>query len=217
MQKRIKLIAALLALMLILSACSSLDVVGKDSVRAFGEVLEVLPPEGSPEEGWVIKAPDGEASFEIHNDALFMTVNAQPFIDAGLDISKVNNISEGNLVFLSPGFDMLNQNIKETPIKQFEAAVNALRSSIGYHTPLDHYNISLGDGNMFEWAKDLQINGMTKENQDKDIVFVLNPEPLIAAGVDPEKVKGWIYTTVNMGMGGKSTEVYKFLKPFDLK
>jgi len=31
---------------------------------------------------------------------------------------------------------------------------------------------------------------------DKDIVFVLNPEPLIAAGVDPKAVDGWVFARV---------------------
>ena len=48
-------------------------------------------------------------------------------------------------------------------------------------------------------------------------MFVLNPEPLIAAGVDPELVKGWVYTTVNVEIDGKATDVYKFLKPFNLQ
>jgi hypothetical protein len=54
-------------------------------------------------------------------------------------------------------------------------------------------------------------------NQDKDIVFVLNPEPLIAAGVDPEKVEGWAYAQVPVEENGETTQVWKFLKPFDLK
>jgi hypothetical protein len=70
---------------------------------------------------------------------------------------------------------------------------------------------------MFEWAKDFSTNTVTKENQDKDIVFVLNPEPLISAGVDPAKVKGWSYGEVTVDMDGKQTEVYKFLKAADLK
>jgi hypothetical protein len=48
-------------------------------------------------------------------------------------------------------------------------------------------------------------------------VFVLNPEPLIAAGVDPQKVEGWAFAKVEVHMDGKPTEVDKFLKPFDLK
>ncbi len=60
--------------------------------------------------------------------------------------------------------------------------MNLSRGSISYHMALDHYGVALGGGNMFEWAKDLGAN-------DKDIVFVLDPEPLIAAGVDPQRWK----------------------------
>ena len=77
--------------------------------------------------------------------------------------------------------------------------------------------MKLGDGNMFEWAKDMLKNTATNTDQDKDIVFVLNPEPLIAAGVDPAKVTGWVYAEVPVEENGKTTQVYKFLKPFNLK
>ena len=46
------------------------------------------------------------------------------------------------------------------------------------------------------------------DKNDKDIVFVLNPQPFIKAGVDPNKIDGWIYAKVG--------EDYKLLKPFDL-
>ncbi|MDR0876139.1 MAG: hypothetical protein LBN12_08025, partial [Clostridiales Family XIII bacterium] len=129
-----------------------------------------------------------------------------------------HNIRPGevSIYFMSAGLDMLNQNVEADPLKQFESNAKGLRDSIGYHTALDHYNVMLGDGNMFEWAKDFSVNGQTKENQDKDIVFVLNPEPLIAAGVDPEKVDGWAYAQVSVEIDGKAADVYKFLKPFDL-
>lgn len=84
----------------------------------------------------------------------------------------------------------------------------ASRERLGYHAEMDHYNFDLG-GAMFEWAKDLAAN-------DKDIVFALNPEPLIAAGADPEKVEGWIYAQVPVMRDGKATQVWKFLKIFNL-
>jgi len=59
-------------------------------------------------------------------------------------------------------------------------------------------------------------NGVTKEPQNKDIVFVLNPEPLIAAGVNAERVNGWVYAQVKVDIKGKKTDVWKFLKAFDL-
>jgi F420-0:gamma-glutamyl ligase len=63
---------------------------------------------------------------------------------------------------------------------------------------------------MFEWAKDMTTN-------DKDIVFVLNPEVFINAGVDASNVEGWVFAKVEtMDESGKKIEVDKFLKPFDL-
>jgi len=70
---------------------------------------------------------------------------------------------------------------------------------------------------MFEWAKDMKVNWYDNSNQDKDIVFVLNPEPLIAAGVDIEHVDGWAYAQVQVEENGKMEQVWKLLKPFDLK
>lgn len=85
------------------------------------------------------------------------------------------------------------------------------REQIKYHADLDHYGVDVGNGNMFEWAKDMETN-------DKDIVYVLSPQVFIDAGVDPENVDGWLFAKVNvMDKDGKSVEVDKFLKPFDLK
>ena len=64
---------------------------------------------------------------------------------------------------------------------------------------------------MFEWAKDMSKN-------DKDIVYVLNPQVFIDAGVDPQKVEGWVSAKVPIvDKDGKTVEVDKFLKPFNLK
>jgi poly-D-alanine transfer protein DltD len=53
---------------------------------------------------------------------------------------------------------------------------------------------------------------------DKVIVFVLNPEPFIKAGVDPAKVQEWVFAKVEVkNKEGKKELVDKFLKPFNLK
>ena len=63
---------------------------------------------------------------------------------------------------------------------------------------------------MFEWAKDMGSN-------DKDIVFVLNPEPFIEAGADPEAIEGWIFGKVKvMDAKGRMIEADKLLKPYNL-
>jgi poly-D-alanine transfer protein DltD len=64
---------------------------------------------------------------------------------------------------------------------------------------------------MFEMAKDMSKN-------DKDIVFVLNPQAFIDAGVDPAKVEGWIFAKIKVeDAKGKMVEVDKLLKPFNLQ
>jgi hypothetical protein len=158
-----------------------------------------------------------------------LELDAEPFLNAGLDPNKLPN----NYAYYEAGMSgmsgdkmlMVGTKLGEsdkvsgtpTALSSYELIVNKYRDSINYHTTLDHYGVKLGDGNMFEWAKDMKTNGYDNSNQDKDIVFVLNPEPLIAAGVNPEKVEGWVYTQVPIEENGKTIQVWKFLKPFDLK
>lgn len=109
------------------------------------------------------------------------------------------------------GADKFTYSGEAKPLDFFKKIVETHRDSIGYHEKLDHYGVALGNGNMFEWAKDINTN-------DKDIVFVLNPQPFIEAGVDPSKVEGWAFAKVEVkDEQGKAVEVDKFLKPFDLK
>lgn len=229
----IRMVAALvLAVVLVFTAaCAKLDVVGQQSVNAFDEVLKAASDRVSADEqnaGWSLTAPDGSARFvwsaELGKGTLYdvlLAVDATPFIDAGLDTSRLpkNYTVEGDsiLVGIWLGDDVETPTEGETPLASYRQIVDKHASVIGYHSAMDHYNVDLGDGNLFEWAKDLSVNTVDNSNQDKDIVFVLNPEPLIAAGVDPQKVEGWVYATVNMGMGAKPEQVYKLLKPFDLK
>lgn len=218
MRKRFGRLVSVAALVVItLSACSALDVVRKDAVRAFGDVLASLPAEEYETGRWKLTAPDGDAWFLFDNTSVDMVIDAAPFVAAGLDPSKLENAGEhaihpggDSLYFASPGFDMLNLNGKDGALAQFEADAGFLGGDLGYHGALDHYNLTLGGGNLFEWAKDMGKN-------DKDIVFVLNPEPLIAAGVDPNVIEGWTFTKMSVDIDGKMTEVDRLLKAFDLK
>lgn len=213
------------------AAGGSVDVVGTGSAASFEKVLTASNDRVRVDEknaGWSLEAPDGSVRFIWSGDYsksplydIMLEIDEDPFIQAGLDVSKLPeyyNVSEGMLIVGAKlGNDKLTYEGASTPLAGYEQTVDNDRKTLGYHMALDHYNVSLGNGNMFEWAKDMQVNSVTKEKQDKDIVFVLNPEPLIAAGVDPEKVEGWVYTTVNVEMNGKAQDVYKFLKSFDLE
>ena len=190
-----------------LAACAQLDVVGKDSARAFEEVLTVISAESEDYE-WEIFAPDGGAIFLWNAYGGALNVDLKPFIDAGLDVTKLKDVFENDLGtrwladgnIETPGDDIT------TPIDEYKSIVKNKRKLIGYHIALDHYNIDLGGGNMFEWAKDMTTN-------DKDIVFVLNPEPFINAGASPNAIEGWTFAKVPTDNG----EVDKLLKPFDLQ
>ena len=210
--------------MLALVGCKQLDVVGSQSVTSFEAVLKAIPDKVEADEmnaGWSLSAPDDAVRFIWSEDYsksplhdVMLEFDAKPFLDAGLDTGKLpENIQyyeDKLMVGTKLGNDALKYSGEVTPLAAYEQIVNLYRDSIGYHTALDHYGVKLTNGNMFEWAKDMRKN-------DKDIVFVLNPEPFVAAGVDPNAVEGWAFAKVPMEEDGKAIEVDKLLKPFDLQ
>jgi hypothetical protein len=215
----------LVLLTLAVVSCGNLDVVGKDSVAAFDKVLKQIPQAIRPDTvngGWSLAAPDNEARFiwsrnyaesPLHD--VMIEFNAAPFIAAGLDTERLPetiSVYEGKImVGTKLGEEVLKYSGEATPLASYEQIVKLKRKAIGYHGALDHYGVNLGDGNLFEWAKDMSVN-------DKDIVFVLNPEPFIAAGTDPAKIEGWVFDKVTVDdASGKPVQVDKILKPFDLK
>jgi hypothetical protein len=205
-------------------SCGKLDVVGTDSVKAFDRVLKQIPQAVMPDEmngGWSLAAPDGTVRFiwsknyaesPLHD--VMLEFDAAPFLAAGLDPGKLPEnfayYEDKIMVGTKLGQEQLGYQGEATPLASYEQIVKLKRSSIGYHGALDHYGVNLGDGNLFEWAKDMGTN-------DKDIVFVLNPGPFIAAGADPSKIDGWVFTKVTVDdANGKPVEVDKILKPFNL-
>ncbi|MHB1483995.1 MAG: hypothetical protein ACYCYI_04970 [Saccharofermentanales bacterium] len=216
-----------LASILIFSSCKSIDVVGNISITSFETILNTIPDKIVADEmngGWSLDAPDGTARFiwskdfsksPIHD--VMLEFDAKPFVDAGLDVDKLPEgiaFDDKIMVGTKLGNESLTYNADSgvaTPLASYKKIVELKRDSIKYHAALDHYGVDLGNGNVFEWAKDIKTN-------DKDIVFVLNPKIFIDAGVDPAKVEGWIFAKVEvMDENGKEIEVDKFLKPFNLK
>ena len=223
MKKKSILIPVLLVATVIFAGCTSqLDVVADKSISSFESVINELPIEADSEDSsWILTAPDNSAKFLWSKDFSSTTdydvkleFDSQPFINAGLDISKLpEGAIYGDKIIL--GTDLSDEkstyNGEATPLDSYKKIVEKSRDNIGYHAALDHYGIDLENGNMFEWAKDISAN-------DKDIVFVLNPQMFIDAGVNPQEVEGWVFAKVEtMDKDGKKIEVDKFLKPFDLK
>lgn len=223
MKKKSILIPVLLVATVIFAGCTSqLDVVADKSISSFESVINELPIEADSEDSsWILTAPDNSAKFLWSKDFSSTTdydvkleLDSQPFINAGLDISKLpEGAIYGDKIILGTDLsdEKLTYNGEATPLDSYKKIVEKSRDSIGYHAALDHYGIDLENGNMFEWAKDISTN-------DKDIVFVLNPQMFIDAGVNPQEVEGWVFAKVEtMDKDGKKIEVDKFLKPFDLK
>ncbi|MDR1373876.1 MAG: hypothetical protein LBJ24_02780 [Treponema sp.] len=213
---------ALLALAAV--SCGKLDVVGTGSIESFDKVLKQIPQAVTPDKansGWSLAAPDGGARFiwsgnyaESPRFDVMLEFDAAPFIAAGLSPEKL----PGNFAFYDGrlmtgtklGTEQLTYEGEAAPLAAYRQLVKLKRKAVGYHMAMDHYGVSLGEGNLFEWAKDMSVN-------DKDIVFVLDPKPFIAAGVNPNAVEGWTFAKVTVdGENGKPIEVDKFLKPFDL-
>lgn len=221
---------AVLIVVILKLAGGTLDVVGQTAVKSFDKVLKTMPEKVTADVqngGWSLAAPDDSARFIWSEDYsqsplhdVMLELDAAPFLAAGLDTGKLPenyNFYDGLLmVGTKLGNDRLVYEADPTALAAFGQIVGKYRSAINYHTALDHFGVMLGDGNMFEWAKDLSANTAAGGDQDKDIVFVLNPEPLIAAGVDPAKVTGWAYLQVPVEEDGKTVQVYKFLKPFNI-
>lgn len=218
--------AAVAASVLVLAGCQAADVVGKVSVTSFEALLEKSASTVAADEannGWALTSAGGERfvwsrdfSAEGVPD-LIMELDAAPFLEAGLDPARLDPAmylfepDSGLLrVHAELGADAFTYSGEATPMDSFKKLVETHRDSIGYHETLDHYGVAFGNGNMFEWAKDLSTN-------DKDLVFVLNPQPFIDAGVDPAAVKEWVFAPVEVKDDqGKPLVVDKFLKPYDL-
>jgi hypothetical protein len=226
----ISLLAGMTALWAVGSsdAAFNTDIVAQTAMSSFGAMLDALafpPASDAAKKEWVLTAPDGGASFRWRMEEdpertfdAYLCFDAEPFVDAGLDLSKVPDDMKGILEGegkLTIGKKLSGKPLEYdgeiTPLSSLGQIIKLDRESVGYHDALDHYGVTVAGGMMFEWARDLSVN-------DKDIVFVLEPKMFIEAGVDPPNVKGWTYAKVPLeDERGRKYEGEKFLKPFDLR
>ncbi len=207
-----KIVSLSIATLLIasLTACAQTDVVATTAVKSFDAVLgadssKVVSDEN---EGYTLLSPESTESFSF-GASISIAFEVAPFEDAGLDKTKLPDYIavDGEKLIISMENTQFSK--ESSANTAFEKLVTNNREAIGYHAALDHYGVALGNGNMFEWAKDITTN-------DKDMVFVLNPQPFIDAGVDVEKVEGWVFAKVETMEGAKKIEVDKLLKPYNL-
>ena len=231
MKTKVSLLSALsvlsLAAALSFGGCAGTDIVATVANSSFKKVLDASAGRvgySEKDSAWTLASTAGDqvlfsSDFATADGAdVTFSFDAAPFLAAGLDPSKLslgegikNELKDGRLTFrFDLGKDKFAADAKKSLEATFAEIVRAQRQRIGYHEKLDHYGIKLGGGNMFEWAKDLATN-------DKDTVWVLNPAPFIAAGVDHAKVAGWAFAKVeSKDANGKTQIEDKLLKPFDL-
>jgi hypothetical protein len=233
----VSIAAAFAAISLGLAGCAASDVVAKVANTSFKAVADASGGRvtwSEEDQAWGLSSPTGDTvafssdfarntssggMADMDKPDVEFSFDAAPFIAAGLDIAKLPKvdgikyeIEDGRFMYhFELGSDKFGPDAKKSLEATFAEIVRTQRARIGYHEKLDHYGIKLGNGNMFEWAKDMSKN-------DKDIVWVLNPEPFIAAGVDPTKIQGWAFAKVETkDDAGKTIFVDKLLKPFNLK
>ena len=210
-----------LALIVSLAGCASLDVVAKVSVDSMSALIDTSPvTESAAADRWVLTAPDKAAQFTWSKDFaatpddLEIRVDAAPFLAAGLDPAKLSTakLVEGQLVFgRDLGSEAFASKDQATALAAYQKLISLKREALGFHQALDHYGLDVGHGNKFEWAKDLSTN-------DKDIVFVLDPQALAAAGAKTSEIEGWLLAKVEMmDQNNKPIQVEKLLKPYSLR
>ncbi|MDR1734848.1 MAG: hypothetical protein LBR73_08225 [Oscillospiraceae bacterium] len=169
----------------------TLDVIYVQAEKALWPAIAPLLQTAEPSMQSSYVSPDGSLTLTIDDTLYFrLEADAAPFYAAGFQDADIGTLD----VF--------------TYLGSFES------ERIGFHAAMGHFNIALNAREvsvgtaMVEWAQDPAAN-------DKDVVFVLDPEPLIAAGVDPEKVEGWAYADVPVMQGNKTVQAKKFLKAFN--
>jgi hypothetical protein len=213
----ISTISLLLVIGLIISfANGSSDNVKIIAVSSFNNLLISDLEEKRENDAWVISLPDQTSKLGLkvnnNNTVISLALDARPFIEAGMDINKLPSYMtydiNKNVLYITSiygskkieGDDIAIDNI-------YNNIITTYRDKLSYHHTLDHFGLLLGDGNAFEYAKDINTN-------DKDIVIALNPKVFEEASVDVTKVEGYLYTDVEMD--NKKTEK-KLLKVFNIE
>jgi hypothetical protein len=223
---RILTISLVLAAVVFGAAFVAPDVVAVHAVQSFDALLHapgVLVARSDAAGAWVLTSPGVETlTFGGGNAAgsneLVVTLDARPFLAAGLNPSLLpagshiegNGASARIVMRYDKGTGSFSDGADSQPVQALQDLVRNHRTMLGYHAALGHFGLALGGGNMVEWAQDQHAN-------DKDLVFVLNPQPFADAGVDVANVQGWVLADmpVTDAQGRKSTE-RKLLKFYNL-
>lgn len=223
---RILTVSLVLAAAVFGAAFMAPDTVEVYAVRSFDALLHAPGVEVARNDtagAWVLTSPGGETiTFGGDNasgsNELVITFDARPFLSAGLNASLLpagaqveqDGASARIVMRYDQGAGTFSDGAVFQPLEALRALVHDHRMMLGYHTALGHFGLALGGGNMVEWAQDQQAN-------DKDLVFVLNPETFADAGVDVANVQGWVLADVPvMDAQGRKSTARKLLRFYNL-
>lgn len=223
---RILIVSLVLAAVVLGAAFVAPDVVAFYAVQSYDALLHVpgVSVARSDAAGaWVLTSPGGETltfggDTAAGSDELVVTFDARPFLAAGLNPSLLpagsqvegDGASTRVVMRYDKGTGSFSSSADLQPVQALQDLVRNHRMMLGYHAALGHFGLGLGGGNMVEWAKDQRAN-------DKDLVFVLNPQPFADAGVDVAKVDGWVLADVPvMDAQGRKSTARKLLKFYNL-
>ena len=210
--KGIAVIALSSVIVLSLAACGNKNVeenITDRGVNAFNEIVKTYPDKKGfhdPMQHWGFEVESGE-KFEWSNDMsankadFAMVVQAEPLINAGLDVEKLDKnvwlyeeAGKDTMGMEQPALLILPYDISDTQLtsddsdESMMALLTADADNLIYHEDQQHYVLNLGGTNEIIWTEELGLN-------DSDMVFVLEAESLIAAGLDVDKLEGsgWVF------------------------
>ena len=216
MLKKVWIAAIFTLAIAMLAGCAEADVVLKYSPNSFGDIIEKDPKlvtDNTLTDHYYYLTVDGETTLKISHDYeltgtddIMIETPIKPFINAGLDVTKLGNgyIATDDMLYLTADYGN-GSGMKDIVTDSLFESVKADRSVLSYHQALDHYGIKIAAGK-FEWAKDYTKN-------DKDIVFVIKAQPMKDIGVDVNNIVGWTFATIQEPDG---SNVDVLLKPYDL-
>lgn len=235
-RKKVGYILIFTALAISIAGCSRTATGSKEAdnaLNSFNQIVKAYPENKgfhSALQHWGFKLPTGE-KFEWSKDMsankadLAMVVLADPLVNAGLDVSKLDK----NEWLYEPagkddkGVDLPNRLIKPYNVSDKKQTSNGSEDSmrrilkadtniIKYHEKQQHYGLKLGEGNEVQWTEKLGLN-------DADMIFVLNAEPLVKAGLDVNKLEGsgWVFKPASDDDGGMGANSDQIVKIYDIK
>ncbi|NTW72006.1 MAG: hypothetical protein HGA49_07185 [Eubacteriaceae bacterium] len=209
------------------------DKTADEGLSAFNEIVRTYPEKKGFHEAlqhWGFELPTGE-KFEWSKDMsankadLAMVMLADPLVEAGLDISKLDK----NEWLYEPagtnemGVDLPNRLIKPYNVSDqkqtsngsedsFRRLLKADASMITYHGEQQHYALKLGDGAEVRWTKILGLN-------EADMIFILDAESLVNAGLDITKLEGsgWVFKEASEDDMGSGPSPDQIVRIYELK